>query len=140
MAVHIIAMTDILQNSRDYICTSEVLAKSINTNPVVVRRIIAKLKSAGLIGVRAGAGGTFLLKSSTEINLLDVFNAVEVIEDNHLFNCHTDSNCECSIASNIHSVLSEILIDAQLSMQNVLKAISLSQVANSIKSKLICNK
>ncbi len=138
MAVHIIAMTEILKDSKDYVCTSEVLSKSVMTNPVVIRRIIGKLKLAGIVGVRSGAGGTFLLQEITSLNLLDVYNAVEVVEENHLFNCHTDENCECSIGANIHNVLKDILADAQVSMENVLQSISLAQIVNSIKTNINC--
>src|SRR4051794_27958953 len=40
--------------------TSEFLARSVNTNPVVVRRITAQLARAGLIRVRRGPGGAEL--------------------------------------------------------------------------------
>lgn len=139
MAVHIIIMTYILKDSKDYVCTSEFLAKSIHTNPVVVRRIIGKLKHAGLIDVRAGAGGTFLIRDISSITLLDVYNAVEVVEENHLFNCHTDEKCQCSIGANIHYVLKDILNNAQITMENVLKNICLKDIAEQIKLKLSCS-
>ena len=42
---------------------SAILASSIGTNPVVVRRVTAMLSQAGLIATRAGAsGGAWLLK------------------------------------------------------------------------------
>jgi len=138
MAVHIIAMTEILKDSKDYICTSEVLAKSVNTNPVVIRRIISKLKSAGILAVRSGVGGTYLIQDINHLNLLDVYNAVEVVEENQLFNCHTDENCECSIGANIHIILKEILTNTQITMENMLKAIDMAQIVNSIKANLTC--
>ena len=59
MAVHILALLALEKNT---LCTSEWIAKSVNTNPVVVRRIIGKLKKAGLVNVRPGTGGAYLLK------------------------------------------------------------------------------
>lgn len=136
MAVHIIVMTEILKDSRDHICTSEALSKSVKTNPVVIRRIIGKLKLADIIGVRSGAGGTFLIKDITTMNLLDVYNAVEVVEEHQLFNCHTDEQSECSIGAGVHTVLKTILTEAQVSMENVLRSISIAQIANSIKTNI----
>jgi Rrf2 family protein len=140
MAVHILAMTDILKDSKNLHCTSQYLAKSVNTNAVVIRRIIGKLKVAGIIGVRTGAGGTYLIKEINQISLLDIYNAVEVVEENHLFNCHTDEHCQCNIGANIHIVLKDILTDAQSAMEDVLNNIRLSDIVLQIKQKLICNK
>ncbi len=140
MAVHIIAMTYILKDSKNYVCTSDFLAKSVNTNPVVIRRIIGKLKSAAMLGVHTGAGGTYLVKDINTISLLDVYNAVEVVEENHLFNCHIKEECKCEIGANIHVVLKDILTDAQSAMEDVLKNISLIDIVEQIKKNLKCNK
>lgn len=57
---------------------SAVLAASMPTNPVVVRRITAMLGRAGLIGARAGAtGGAWLLKRPEDITLDQVLRAVD---------------------------------------------------------------
>ena len=57
---------------------SAVLAASMPTNPVVVRRITAMLGRAGLIGARAGAaGGAWLLRRPEEITLDEVLRAVD---------------------------------------------------------------
>src|SRR5271166_34715 len=58
--------------------TSEYIAGSVNTNPVVVRRILALLVKAGLVGSQEGAGGGVrLAKPAHSINLRDVYVAVE---------------------------------------------------------------
>ncbi len=57
--------------------TSEVLAETYGTNPVVVRRILAKLKAAGLIASQRGVGGgSILSKNPDEISLREVYEAV----------------------------------------------------------------
>lgn len=56
---------------------SGVLAASVPTNPVVIRRVTAMLAKAGLIATRAGAaGGSWLLKAPEEIGLDEVLRAV----------------------------------------------------------------
>ena len=56
---------------------SAVLASSIPTNPVVVRRVTAMLAKAGLIASRPGAsGGSWLLRRPEEIRLDEVLRAV----------------------------------------------------------------
>ncbi len=57
---------------------SAVLAASMPTNPVVVRRITAMLGRAGLVGARAGAtGGAWLLHPPESITLDQVLRAVD---------------------------------------------------------------
>ena len=59
VAVHILMLLAI---SRGAHATSLVLARSVTTNPVVVRRITRLLARAGLIWVRRGPGGAELLR------------------------------------------------------------------------------
>jgi DNA-binding IscR family transcriptional regulator len=56
---------------------SAVLAASVPTNPVVVRRVTALLAKAGLIATRPGAsGGAWLLRRPEDIRLNEVLAAV----------------------------------------------------------------
>ncbi|CAN5321131.1 Rrf2 family transcriptional regulator [soil metagenome] len=56
---------------------SNILAGSIPTNPVVIRRVTALLAKAGLIATRPGAsGGSWLLRQPQDIGLDDVLRAV----------------------------------------------------------------
>jgi len=56
---------------------SAILAASIPTNPVVIRRVTALLAKAGLIATRPGAsGGSWLLRQPEEIRLDQVLRAV----------------------------------------------------------------
>lgn len=52
--------------------SSSVLAASIPTNPVVIRRVTAMLARAGLIATRPGAGGGAWLTRSPEAITLDL--------------------------------------------------------------------
>lgn len=61
----------------DKAAPSAVLAASIPTNPVVVRRVTAQLAKAGLIATRPGAsGGSWLLVAPEDIRLDRVLAAV----------------------------------------------------------------
>ncbi len=92
VAIHILAALEI---GNDKVCTSEVIASSIQNNPVVVRRIIGMLKKAKLVGVNIGCGAAYLLKSVKDITLFDVYKAVDVVEDEKLFQIHENTNQEC---------------------------------------------
>lgn len=57
--------------------SSETLAVTYGTSPVVVRRVLLKLKAAGLVESRRGVGGgTVLARDASAITLRDVYEAV----------------------------------------------------------------
>lgn len=131
IAVHILSLLSIEKNGH---CTSEWIAGSVNTNPVVIRRITGQLKKAGLVHVRPGAGGAYLLKELEDITLLDVYRAVEVVEEGELFHFHEQPNPDCSVGANIQSVLELILRRAQTAMERVLAEITMRElVADLVK-------
>ena len=55
IALHVFACLDEFQGQ--FKLTSDLLAGSVNVNPVVIRKILGQLKSAGLVNVARGAGG-----------------------------------------------------------------------------------
>jgi DNA-binding IscR family transcriptional regulator len=129
IAVHILSLIAI--SSQD--CTGDFIAGSVSTNPVIIRRIMGMLKKAGLVEVRPGVGGATLLKGPDEITLLDVYRAVEAIEDDHLFAIHADPNPQCPVGRNIESALSVEMMEAQRAMEQRLAQVSLSQLAAKFK-------
>ncbi|TLS36864.1 Rrf2 family transcriptional regulator [Pseudalkalibacillus caeni] len=48
VAVHVLSLFSIDKSCR---CTSDWIAVSVNTNPVVIRRMLGKLKKAGFVGL-----------------------------------------------------------------------------------------
>ncbi|BBF81279.1 Rrf2 family transcriptional regulator [Asticcacaulis excentricus] len=63
--------------SREQAVSSSVLAASIPTNPVVIRRMTTQLAKAGLVDTCSGvSGGTWLLKPAETIPLDQVLHAV----------------------------------------------------------------
>ncbi len=62
IAVHILS---ILKNNPSSLCTSDYMAESVNTNPVVIRKIMSYLKQAGFVYVNRGPGGAGLTKGFT---------------------------------------------------------------------------
>ncbi len=129
IAVHTLSLIAIIPND----CTGDFIAGSVNTNPVVIRRIMGMLKKAGLVDVRPGVGGASLLKAPNEITLLDVYRAVNVTEENQLFRIHEDSNINCLVGRNIERVLQEELRDAQSVMETRLAQTTLDQLISKFK-------
>ncbi|MFC7439606.1 Rrf2 family transcriptional regulator [Laceyella putida] len=132
VAVHILSLLSIAGNAH---CTSEWIAGSVNTNPVVIRRVIGKLKKVELVNVRPGTGGAYLLKDLDEITLLDVYKAVEVVEEGQLFQFHEQPNPDCPVGASIQSVLQLILERAQIAMEQVLAEITMKQLVTDLIQK-----
>ena len=115
--------------------TSELLAKSVNTNPVVIRRIIGMLKKAGLVEVKAGVGGASLRRKPADITWLDVYNAVKDGEDASLFHMHENPQRRCYIGKYMHEVLENPLLAAQQAMEDKLATFTLLDTIAPIAEK-----
>src|SRR3954454_9713622 len=58
--------------------TSEFIAESVNTNAVVIRRLLGSLRAARIVESKTGVGGGWsLLIDPEQITLLDILRAVE---------------------------------------------------------------
>ncbi|WP_288775070.1 Rrf2 family transcriptional regulator [uncultured Eubacterium sp.] len=134
LAVHIFACVDTFKD--DYKVTSDFIAGSTNVNPVIIRKILGQLKAAGLIRVARGTGGTSITKPLSEITFLDIYRAVECVEDNRLFHFHENPNAACPVGRNIHHVLDEKLDRVQKAMERELQSITLEDVKEDLASYL----
>lgn len=81
MAIHMFACIDTFSDQK---MTSDFMAASIGTNPVIVRKILQQLKAAGLIEVARGTGGVTITRPLEQITFLDVYKAVECAPDEFL--------------------------------------------------------
>lgn len=131
LAVHIIACIDTF--SAEYKVTSDFLASSTNVNPVIVRKILGQLKSAGIVEVARGTGGAKIAKPLDEIRFLDIYNAVECVESGELFHFHEKPNEQCPVGRNIHNVLDGKLMQVQMAMERELEAITVADVMADMK-------
>ena len=119
IALHIFTCVDVFKDERKV--TSDFLAGSINTNPVIIRKILSQLKNAGLITVARGTGGIELTKDLSEITFYDVYEAIGAVENGDLFHFHESPNPECPVGRNIHALLDSKLRSIQSAMENELK-------------------
>ena len=134
LAIHIFACVDTFKD--DYKVTSDLIAGSTNVNPVIIRKILGQLKAAGLIEVARGTGGTTIAKPLSEITFLDIYRAVECVEENQLFHFHENPNTACPVGRNIHHVLDEKLDRVQKAMERELRSITLEDVREDLKKYL----
>ena len=133
VAVHILSLLAVNPTSHN---TSEWIAGSVNTNPVIIRRVLGKLKKAGLVNVRSGTGGAYLIKELENITLFDIYQAVEVVKEDELFHLHEQPNPKCPVGANIQSVLQLVLISAQSAMEEVLMKVTMAQLVAGLIEKI----
>ena len=129
VAVHILTCIDYFQDSQNV--TSEFVASSVNTNPVIIRQIISRLKAAGLVDVSRGVSGMRLSRPTESITLYDVYAAVESVKGK-LFRFHPNPNPKCPVGKNIRHALGLYLDEIQESFEENLKAVKLSDIISRI--------
>lgn len=107
--------------------TSEAIAASVNTNPVVIRRTMAGLREAGLVISQPGTGGGWRLVGAPEaITLRDVFRAVET--DELLALPPKAPNAACPVGRMICGTLGEVFHDAEAAMAERLARVTIADV------------
>ena len=127
-AIHILT---ILASRDGQLVTSEGIARSVRTNPGLVRRVLSQLSVAGLIETKVGPqGGARLAKPMHLINLSEVFEAV--VQQPVLETSNREPNKSCEISSGIGNVLEGIFSDAEDAMRNQLKQTTLEEVLKQI--------
>ena len=112
--------------------TSAWIAGSVNTNPVVIRRIVSHLQKAGLLSGNQGKSGYELMKSPSAITLLEIYKAVALTESDQLFTIHESPNIKCQVGASIHVLLETVMDNAQKSMEGVLSGVTLQDLINKI--------
>lgn len=85
--------------------TSNILAESTGSNPVVIRNILSALKKAGLITVRRGTGGAELRVAPSQITLYQIYSALEPDGVASIIGIHSCDERPCPVAQNIRKVL-----------------------------------
>ncbi len=130
MATHVMA---ILALKGDGPTTSEYMAGSINTNPVVVRRLIAALGRAGLVRAQRGAaGGVTLAREPERIRLWDIHEAVEA---NESFAVHQKPSESCPVGRKIQRVLAQVQTRTEQALKAELSHITVADIVGEIGAR-----
>lgn len=106
---------------------SEQVAASVNTNPVVIRRILCALSRAQLVTSQTGAaGGSKLARHPGKITLFEVYEAVEAGD---IFSLHRQPpNRQCIVGMNIEAILGGVLEEVGTAVSHVLAKITIENV------------
>lgn len=131
IAVHTLLCIEMFKADRKV--TSDFIASSVNVNPVVIRRLLQQLKKAGIVQVARGSGGADTAKPLDQITLLDIYNAVECVNDGGLFHFHDKPNQLCPVGRNIHAVLDMRLKKIQETMEREMDTVTMQDILNDTK-------
>lgn len=125
-AIHILVAIA-RHESTVHLMTSQQLAETVNTNSVVIRRLLKKLSSAGLISIDRGrSGGVSLLKKPAQISLAEIYQATEsapAIACSNRLNSKT-----CPLGKLLTPLIKKIQIDVEANVLNKLAEKNLAQL------------
>lgn len=132
IAVHVLTM--LAQKGCDGRVKSEYIAKSVNTNPVVIRRLFCSLQQANLVVSQVGAtGGTCLARPAENILLSEIYEAVGSGE---IFSLHPNTpNQDCPIGKNIEAVLCGLQKEIDRSIEEKLAQYTLKDIIGLVESE-----
>lgn len=129
MAVHVLAVLAYKQGDR---VSSSLLALSVNTNPVIIRRLLLVLQEAKLVETRKGAGfGSRLSRSPARINLGEVYRAVECEKPFAL--SQRKPNTQCPIGHGIRAALEAVFVSARQALERDLSKTTLAAFVEAVE-------
>lgn len=108
--------------------TSNLLAESTGSNPVVIRNILSALKKAGLITVPRGTGGAELCADPSQITLYQIYSALEPDGMSSIIGIHPCQKRPCPVAQNIRQVLQTPYQKIEDSIQQTMEGITLQSM------------
>ena len=129
VATHIMLMMAVAPDGR---LTSPRIAVSVNTNPVVIRRIMRLLARAGLVRVQRGQGGAALGRPAERITLDDVWGAVNPAPAAPLLPLHTGPDPFCPVGRHVPRLLGESFNLAEIAMRQALSRVSLAKMVSGL--------
>lgn len=115
--------------------TSEMLASAMQTNPVVLRRLMSGLRASGFVASAKGHGGGWVLSCRLDrITLLDVHEALGAPAFVSLG--FRDDRPACLVAQAVHASLSGAVQEAEQVLLNRLGSVTLAVLSNDFHQRL----
>ena len=107
--------------------TSELLAKAMDTNPAVIRRIMAGLREQGYVRSEKGHGGGWTLaRDLAEISLRDIYHA---LGDPTLFAIGNRTEAPgCLVEQAVNTALGKVFDDAEALLLSRLADVTLATI------------
>ena len=115
--------------------TSERMAAVYGTNPVMLRRVLSRLKRAGIVTTQRGAkGGSVLSRPAAEIRLSDVFAAVH--DDKPILPQYS-TQCSGTVAPVLGNYLNELFADAEAALIQQLQSVTVAQMDRTVRRRIL---
>jgi Rrf2 family protein len=124
-AINVHIMT-LLACANDTLYTSDLIAGSLNINPVLVRKEISNLKKLGLVESKEGKnGGIKLMKPAHKISLSDILHASK---EDHIFGyAKNEPNGKCPVGKQIICHLNTLFDEIDNEIDEKLRKITLKK-------------
>ena len=104
----------------------------MDTNPVVIRRLLSALVKGRLVTAQKGATGGFALAMAADhISLRDIYRAVEPKPSHGL--AHFAPNIKCPVGAKIQSILETVFLKAQAGMEAELAQVTLAEIHQQLR-------
>ncbi len=130
MAVHVLAVLAYKEGDR---VSSSFLASSVNTNPVIIRRLLLALQRANLVETRKGPGfGSRLNRSPARINLAEIYQAVE--REAPFVLPRRKANDACPVGQGISIAMQRVFSSAQEAMEHELARTTLASIVERVRA------
>lgn len=108
------------------------IAASVDTNPVVIRRLLSALVQARIVTAQKGATGGFALAlPPAKISLRDIYRAVEPHPTHGL--AHFAPNTQCPVGAKIQAILEGTFAKVQASMEAELAHVTLASIHEQLR-------
>lgn len=129
VGIHILTL---LAMTPDQAQTSEYIAGSVNTNPVVIRRLLALLRMAGIVESQGGHGGGWKLnRAAGQITLLEIYRAIEPTGETIAMH-RGEPNPLCPVGRNIQGILTGVYGELERKMDEQLGRTTIAGVLGSV--------
>lgn len=118
--------------------TSEGLARAMQTNPVVLRRLMAGLREAGFVSSAKGHGGGWVLSCPLEsITLSDIHQALGA--PSLLALGHREEQPTCLVAQAVNSALDQAFEEAEELLRKRLSAVTLAALSHDFHQRMVAH-
>lgn len=122
----------VVLSHRKTVVSSDVLAENICTNPTRVRKVLSRLKKAGMVETKEGAeGGYLLIVPADQINLRTV---ADTLETAFVTSSWKSGNPEmsCMISSGMAGVLDGLYADLDRTCREQMECVTIADLENRI--------
>ena len=116
--------------------TSELLAKSVGTNPSYIRKVTGLLKKSGILDSRQGIHGFSLLIPPERLSLYTVYRAISGTDEVHVFDLHQNPNDECIVGRHIRPVLTETFREVEEKAERQLRETTIADCMEKMRIRI----